>query len=331
MPSTRSSLPVAALVDSVNRCRARRSACAPRSWAARSTTGRQDVAATVGIANRTSVISTGFTLASRTTVTPRRRIQPAVEKTDMYMWSRVKICSRSTDSRSRYSGRSWCAIVEMPAWSRATWDSRAMVTLSRKRRWILVDTVASSQVATADTASATAANQSRPGLCWISPSPSSVNQTASSASGNAAARARTNDTPISAGSQRKPRGPSRPMAASAGGSRSGGSAGARAVSWPGPGDPAGSTGSGEDIEGDLLLAFLGRALGEPLRLQREHRPVPAAQPHQLLVAAELDDGPVFHDRDPVDVADRGEAVRDQDRRAGSRCREDPLEDLGPAA
>ena len=64
------------------------------------------VFATVGIANRTRVISTGFTLASSTTVTPRRRIQPAVEKTDMYMWSRVKICSRSTDSRSRYSGRS---------------------------------------------------------------------------------------------------------------------------------------------------------------------------------------------------------------------------------
>src|SRR6516164_1835633 len=110
MPSTRSSLPDEAVVDNANRCRARRS-----DWAVRSTTGRQDVAATVGIANRTRVISTGFTLASSATVMPRRRIQPAVENTDMYMWSRVKICSRSTDSRSRYSGRSWCAIVEMLA------------------------------------------------------------------------------------------------------------------------------------------------------------------------------------------------------------------------
>src|SRR5215472_8246205 len=120
------------------------------------------------------------------------------------------------------------------------------------------------------------------------------------------------------------------MDGSAGGSRSGGSAGgraapwpdgsagARAAPWPGgspdacvppwPGESGGGAGSGEDIEGDLLLAFLGRALGEPFRLQREHRPVPAAQPHQLLVAAELDDGPAFDDRDPVDVPDRGEAV-----------------------
>src|SRR6516225_12425554 len=60
MPSTRSSLPDEAVVDNANRCRASRSDWAPRSWAVRSTTGRQDVAATVGIANRTRVISTGF-------------------------------------------------------------------------------------------------------------------------------------------------------------------------------------------------------------------------------------------------------------------------------
>ena len=227
MPSTRSSLPEAAVVDSANRCLARRSACAPRSWAVRSTTGRQDVAATVGIANRTRVTSTGFTLASSATVTPRRRIQPAVANTDMYMWSRVKTCSRSTDSRSRYSGRSWCAIVEMLACSRATCDSRAIVTLSLNLRWILVDTVASSQVATVETARAATANRSRPGLCSSSPSPSSSNQTASSASGSAATRARTKATPISAGSYRKPRRHSRHIEESAGGSLSGGSGRAR--------------------------------------------------------------------------------------------------------
>src|SRR5579863_10365876 len=164
MPSTRSSLPDAAAVDSAKRCLARRSDCAPRSWAVRSTAGRQDVAATVGTANSTRVTSHGFTLASRPTVIPRRRIQPAVANTDMYMWSRVKTCSRSTDSRSRYSGRSWCAIVEMLACSRATCDSRAIVTLSLNLRWILVDTVASSQVATVETARAATANRSRPGL-----------------------------------------------------------------------------------------------------------------------------------------------------------------------
>ena len=51
MPSRRSSLPGEAVVVSVNRCRASRSDWAPRSWALRSTTGRHDVAATVGRAN----------------------------------------------------------------------------------------------------------------------------------------------------------------------------------------------------------------------------------------------------------------------------------------
>src|SRR5215469_3117117 len=181
-----------------------------------------------------------------------------------------------------------------------------MVTLSRKRRCSLADMVWSSQVATAETASATAANRSRPGLWSISPWPSSANQNASSASGSAATSVRAKETPISAGSNWKPRRHSRHIDESAGGSRSS---------------------SGEDIEGHLFLAFLGRALGEPLRLQREHRPVAAAQFHQLVVAAELDDGPVLHDRDPVDVPDRGEPVRDEDRRDRSRGREDPFEDL----
>ena len=82
MPSARSSLPGEAVVDSVNRCRASRSACAPRSCAVRSTTGRQEVAATVGTANSTSRISTGFTVASSATVMASRRIQPAVENTE---------------------------------------------------------------------------------------------------------------------------------------------------------------------------------------------------------------------------------------------------------
>jgi hypothetical protein len=47
------------------------------------------VAATVGTAKNTSVIKTGLTLASSATVTVSRRTHPAVENTDIYMWSRV--------------------------------------------------------------------------------------------------------------------------------------------------------------------------------------------------------------------------------------------------
>src|SRR6185437_10050595 len=200
----------------------------------------------------------------------------------------------------------------MLACSLATWDSRAIVTLSRKRRCIRVDTVESSQVATAETASAMTANRSRPAWCSSSPSPSSLNQTASSASGTAATRASTKATPISVGSYRKPSKHSRHIDRSAGGS---GSTGSRPAA------------SGEDIEGHLLLAFLGGPGGEPLRLQREHPPVPSAQRHQLLVAAKLDNGAVGDDRDPVDVPDGVEPVRDEDRRARPGGREDALEDL----
>src|SRR5215469_5424098 len=275
MPSTRSSLPGEAAVVSVNRCLASRSFCAPCSWAVRSTTGRQEVAATVGMANRTSRISTGLTVARSATVMASRRIQPPVENTDMYMWSRVKTCSRSTDSRSRYSGRSWCAIVEIEAWSRATCASSAIVTLSRKRRCTLVETVCSSQVATAETASAMTAKRSRPAFCSIRPSPSSLSQTASSASGSADTKASTNETPMSEGSQRKPSRHSRHIEDSAGGSLSGTAAGGTAV-------------SGEDIETQLFLAFLRRAGCEPLRLQGEHRPVTTALRHQLVVTAQLE-------------------------------------------
>ena len=55
----------------------------------RSTPGRQLAVSTVGNANTTSRISTGLTDASSTIVTPSRRIHPAVENTDMYMWSSV--------------------------------------------------------------------------------------------------------------------------------------------------------------------------------------------------------------------------------------------------
>ena len=43
-------------------------------------------------------------------VTPSRKIHPSVENSDTYMWSSTKTWLRSMDKRSRYSGRSWCAI-----------------------------------------------------------------------------------------------------------------------------------------------------------------------------------------------------------------------------
>jgi hypothetical protein len=55
------------------------------------------------------------------------------------------------------------------------------------------------------------------------------------------------------------------------------------------------------------------------------------QPHQLVVAAELDDPAVLDDRDPVGVPDGGEPVRDEDGRALPGGGEDPLEDLHLAA
>ena len=79
----------------------------------------------------------------------------------MYMWSSMNTWLRSTASRSRYSGRSWCAIVAIDASSRATCDSSAIVTLSRKRRCTRVLTVRRNQVAVADTPSATAAIRTR--------------------------------------------------------------------------------------------------------------------------------------------------------------------------
>src|SRR6266576_2616523 len=115
---------------------------------------------------------------SRATVMPRRRIQAQVENTDMYMWSSTNTWLRNMASRSRYSGRSWCAIVAMEAWSRATCDSRAIVTLSRKRRCTRVLTVRRNQVAVADTPRPTAATRTRPGRWSSTPSPRSIDQSA---------------------------------------------------------------------------------------------------------------------------------------------------------
>ena len=53
--------------------------------AARSTAGRHVDVSTVGSAKTASSTSAGWIDASSATVTPRRRIHPQVEKSDMYM------------------------------------------------------------------------------------------------------------------------------------------------------------------------------------------------------------------------------------------------------
>ena len=87
----------------------------------------------------------------------------------------------------------------------ATCDSRAIVTLSRKRRWTRVETVRRNHVAVAESASPITATRTRvasgPGLA-VTPWARSLNHTASSASGRAAASESTKATSISVGSWR---------------------------------------------------------------------------------------------------------------------------------
>ncbi len=84
-----------------NRCWARRPAWATRSSAVRSTPGRQVEVSTVGRANTASRARPGWIEVRSPTVTTSRKIQPQVENSDMYMWSRTKTWLRSTESRSR--------------------------------------------------------------------------------------------------------------------------------------------------------------------------------------------------------------------------------------
>jgi hypothetical protein len=67
----------------------------------RSTAGLHVDVSTVGRANAASRSSAGWIDINSAIVTPRRRIQPQVEKSDMYMWSSTNTWLRSTERRSR--------------------------------------------------------------------------------------------------------------------------------------------------------------------------------------------------------------------------------------
>jgi hypothetical protein len=80
----------------------------------------------------------------------------------------------------------------------------------------------------------------------------------------------------------------------------------------------------EDVIGNALLF----GICEALRLQIEHRPIAAAERHQLVVRAKLDHPAVFQHADPVGVANRLKAMRDQNGCAMPSGREQALENLG---
>ena len=64
-----------------------------------------------------------------------------------------------------------------------------------------------------------------------------------------------------------------------------------------------------------------------MRLQIEHGPIAPGERHQLVVCAELDDPAVLKHADAIGMADRGEAMRDQDGGAVPCRREQAIEDL----
>src|SRR5258708_16687658 len=167
-------------------------------------------------------------------------------------------------------------MVATEACSLASWDSSAMVTLSRKRRCTRVLTVRRNQVATADAPRPIAAPCTMPGLCWRRPLPSSISHRARSASGSAASCDSTNATTIKRGSWRYPSLHSRHIEDSAGGK--------------GP-----TARSGEDV---IRRALLVRDV-EALCLQIEHRPVTPCECHQLVMLAALDDPPALAHAHPI--------------------------------
>src|SRR3984893_13388257 len=211
------------------------------------------------------------------------------------------------DSRSRYSGRSWCATVATDACSWATCDSSAIVTLSRKRRCTRGLTVRRNHVAAVDTPRPIAAPCTMLGLCSSTPLPSSISHNARSASGSAASCDSTNAATIKRGSWRYPSLHNLHIDDSAGGSGS-----------------IARSRSGEDV---IRLALLVVRDGEALSLQIEHGPIAPGQRHQLIVRAELDDPAMLEHADTIGMADRGEAMRDQDGCATPRGGEQAIEDL----
>src|SRR6267143_3015428 len=177
-------------------------------------------------------------------------------------------------------------MVATDAWSRATCDSSAIVTLSRKRRCTRVLTVRRNHVAATDTPRPIAAPCTMPGLCSRTPLPSSVSHNARSASGSAASCDNPSAAIIKRRSWRYPSLHNRHIDDSGGGSGS-----------------IARSRSGEDV---IRLALLVVRDVEALRLQIEHRPIAPAERHQLVVRTEFDDPTVLEHADTIRMANGGE-------------------------
>src|SRR4030095_10463878 len=189
-------------------------------------------------------------------------------------------------------------MVAMVAWGRATCASSAIVTLSRNLRWTRVLTVRRNHVPAAETPRAMDVRRSRVELPAASASAISLNQRASSASGTAAIKDSPNAHVMSVGSYRNPSRQSRHIDGS---------------------DAGRSSFLGEDVMRHALL--VGR-LAEALRLQVEHRAIPATQRHELIVAPKLDDPAVLQHADAVGEPNGRESMRDQNRGTVRRLGQD---------
>src|SRR5437879_13340585 len=177
-------------------------------------------------------------------------------------------------------------MVATDIWRRATCDSSAIVTLSRKRRCTRVLTVRRNHVAAADTPRPMAAPSTMPGRCWRTPTPSNISHNARSASGSAASCDSPNAASIRRGSWRYPSLHNRHIDDRAGGS-----------------GPMARSRSGEDVIRCVLLVLRDV---EALRLQVEHRPIAPIQRHQLEVCAELDDPAAFEHADKIGMGGGGD-------------------------
>src|ERR1700722_3061177 len=195
----------------------------------------------------------------------------------------------------------------MDACRRATCDSSAMVTLSRKRRCTRVLIVRRNHVAAVDTPRPSAAPCTIPDRCSITPLPSSISHNASNASGSAASCDSPNAATIKPGSWRYPSLHNRHIDDSAGGSGS-----------------IARSRSGENV---IRRALLVARDVEALRLQIEHGPIAPGERHELIVRAELDDPALLNHANTVGVADRREAMRNQDGSAMPRRGQQAIEDL----
>src|SRR5215472_9616899 len=198
-------------------------------------------------------------------------------------------------------------MVATEACSCATCDSKAIVTLSRKRRCTRVLTVRRNQVAAAETPRPMAAPCTIAGRCSRAPLPSSISHNARSASGSAASCETTKAASIKRGSCRYPSLHNRQIEERAGGSGS--------MLRPR---------SGEDVISDALLS-LGNI--ESLCLQIEHRAIPTTERHQFVVRAEFNCAAMLQHADAIGVANCGKAMRDKDRSAAPRGREQAIEDF----